>query len=163
MGLTLVVAAGDSGVAWSDYCNATVPASLENCACVADNGVGYGYFPTFPASCPYVTAVGATQLFSFESGAEISASPRTGSGITTGGGFSSYYSKLDFQSSAISSYFTRVLNLETFLPANGYNKQGRGYPDVALNGYGYDVISKGFSDSVTSTSASATLFAAMCK
>lgn len=168
MGVTLVVASGDSGTIVTNACNASAPATSSNCACLADSSVpgssgGYGYFPIFPASCPYVTAVGATQLFSKTSGEEISASPHTGSDITTGGGFSAYYSSLGWQTSAITGYFDRILSGYTIAPASGYNKRGRGYPDVSINGYGYNVIARGFSSSITTTSASATLFAAMCK
>ncbi|KAI0787653.1 subtilisin-like protein [Fomes fomentarius] len=55
MGMTFLYASGDNGVA----------SNAEN-LCLAANGstvVGEGNFlPNFPATCPYVTAVGATQV-----------------------------------------------------------------------------------------------------
>lgn len=160
---------------WSGDCNITEPASYMNCACEADSSYdampgggptgwsGYGYFPSFPASCPYVTAVGATQLFLFVIGTEISASIDSGAGFMTGGGFSSYYSSLSWQSSAVSSYLSRASSGSVGTPAPGYNKQGRGYPDVALNGFAYNIIVNGFVAAVSGTSASAPVFAAMRK
>ena len=53
-------------------CNPVKARSSMNCACTADSSSksasgwkgapwsGQGYFPTFPASCPYVTALGGT-------------------------------------------------------------------------------------------------------
>ena len=152
---------------WSDYCNATEPASVENCACAADSSTsgwaGYGYFPTFPASCPYVTAVGATQLIFFLAGTEISAATFSGAGFTTGGGFSSYYSSASWQSSAVSSYFGRISSGTVMAPASGYNRQGRGFPDVSMNGVAFNIVVNGFVEGVSGTSASAPSFAAMSK
>ena len=55
LGMSFFYPTGDSGVA-------SPPDNL----CLADDGtpeVGVGNFvPVFPATCPYVTAVGATQL-----------------------------------------------------------------------------------------------------
>lgn len=55
MGMTFLYASGDNGVA----------SNAEN-LCLAANGstvVGEGNFlPNFPATCPYVTAVGSTQV-----------------------------------------------------------------------------------------------------
>ncbi len=60
MGVTITVASGDNG------------AVNFGCSCTADSSstfsrwrrspswTGQGYFPSFPATCPYVTAVGAT-------------------------------------------------------------------------------------------------------
>lgn len=50
-GVTVVVASGDTGVQGQFGC-------LEN----FDNSTARGFAPGFPASCPYVTAVGATQV-----------------------------------------------------------------------------------------------------
>ena len=54
-------------------CDTHLPSSTSNCACQADSSSsasngwsgssawsGTGYFPSYPASSPYVTAVGAT-------------------------------------------------------------------------------------------------------
>lgn len=74
IGVTLTVSSGDNGVA--NYgiggCAAGVTPSSSACACYANSGssvsswtgtntwTGTGYFPSFPATNPYVTAIGAT-------------------------------------------------------------------------------------------------------
>jgi len=87
----------------------------------------------------------------------------SGAGFNTGGGFSSYYSSSSWQSSAVASYFSRISSGTVGAPASGYNKQGRGYPDVALNGVSYNIVVNGFVEAVSGTSASAPVFAAMSK
>jgi len=137
-GVTILVSSGDDGVAGT-------PVRYGSC----------GYVPSFPASSPYVTAVGATQ--GVEKGAtEIACSSATGALITTGGGFSAYYDAPSYQTSAISTYFSRTQAVA------GYSATGRGYPDVALAGHNYVIYDGGtlYSD-VDGTSASAPVFAAM--
>ena len=71
-GVTILAASGDRGV--SD----------------AQSAISCGYNPSFPASSPFVTAVGATQ--GPESGVpETACQVDRGGGITTGGGFSNIY------------------------------------------------------------------------
>merc|ERR1711972_808512 len=74
-GVTIFVSSGDDGVA-----NFQARGDAANC----------GYTPSFPASSPYVTAVGATQG-GVTGGSEIVCSSQTGGGITTGGGFSTKF------------------------------------------------------------------------
>lgn len=72
MGVSIFAATGDNGVVnFGCGCSAGTT-SMYNCACKADSSssilswskkpswTGTGYFPSFPATCPYVTAVGAT-------------------------------------------------------------------------------------------------------
>ena len=90
-GVTILVASGDDGVA-----NWLARDDITECA----------YNPSFPASSPYVLAVGGTE------GAEDSNSEVTAdcsnSGITSGGGFSNYYAAPSFQSNVVSDYFSVV-------------------------------------------------------
>jgi tripeptidyl-peptidase-1 len=117
-----------------------------------------GYNPSFPASSPYVTAVGATQ--GPESGAaEIACTSDQGGVITTGGGFSTKFSAPSYQTAAISGYFA-ALN-STQQPASGYATSGRGYPDVAMAGLNYEVVIGGNTYQVSGTSASAPVVAGM--
>ena len=93
MGTTILAASGDDGVI--GYGNG-------NC----------GYYPMFPASSPYVTAVGG--MVGPESGnPEIackftSQTSPSSIGITTGGGFSNYYAAPAFQQPFIQSYFASI-------------------------------------------------------
>ena len=72
IGVTVAVSSGDNGVANFGCPCSSGAVSYSNCACKANSGssgsswsgtntwTGTGYFPSFPATCPYVTAVGAT-------------------------------------------------------------------------------------------------------
>lgn len=171
MGSTILVSTGDNGVSDSGSCDASKPISFLNCACNASSSVtfpnetqtgntwsGSGYFPGFPASCPYVTAVGAT----FKQGVnETSSSVDLGASITAGGGFSSYYARPSWQNAAVAGYFKHVTDKLIPTPVSGFNNLGRSIPDVALNGQSFNVVLNSFSSSESGTSASAPLFAAM--
>lgn len=150
---------------------------VDNCACnydsSSDNNIdgvtssqsknvytGVGYFPSFPASCPYVTAVGGTQLSTLNT--EITCSSSTGGLITSGGGFSSYYNALEWQTEPINNYF-KITASQNNNPISGYNNLGRGYPDVSMNAVNYNVILGGLSKGVYGTSASAPVLAALRK
>jgi len=154
LGVTVVVSSGDDGVA-----NFIARDGKQNC----------GYNPSYPASSPYVTAVGATQGIESDS-KETACTSATGGGITTGGGFSTHYAQPAWQKKAVSGYFAGLTSGSQ--PKDGREGQGlagrgsfvrtnRGYPDVALAGYNY-VYKIGGQDAVGSgTSASAPVFAAM--
>lgn len=54
--------------------------------------------------------------------------------ITSGGGFSNYYTRSNsasFQSNAVSNYLLNVAGTSK-APSLGYNAQGRGYPDLGM-------------------------------
>lgn len=105
-GVTMLASSGDTGVVNPDV-----------------NNNNYK-FPTveFPASSPYVTAVGGTSLFADTDGAYQSETVwNSGAGSATGGGFSHYFKALDYQSAALQVYSKA---------AAGH----RGVPDVAYNG-----------------------------
>lgn len=112
------------------------------------------YSPSFPATSPYVTAVGATQ--GPESGSdEIACQSNEGGVITTGGGFSTLFEQPSYQSSAVSGYFANLSEQ----PVDGYDASNRGYPDVSMLGYNYEVVIAGNTYAVSGTSASAPVFA----
>lgn len=187
-GVTVIASSGDDGVAnYGCNCNAATPVSSSNCACQQDSGsqyaqthqvqnnsnlfpswTGQGYFPSFPASCPYVTAVGATQgkdnLVPQPGEGEQSCQSQLGGVITSGGGFSAYYRRPAWQDQAVQSYFTRVNSAGSKIqPAPGFNPNGRGYPDVSLLGVAYSVYINAAIFALYGTSASAPAFAAIGK
>ena len=145
------------------------PYTELNCPCLADSSgnittyawKGKGYFPTFPASNPYVLSVGATMgqknIVPSLNDVEIACQSQLGGVITSGGGFSSYYPASDWQINAQKQYFN---SLTTSLTA-GYNAKGRGYPDISLLGVDYSVMLNGQIDYVYGTSASSPVLAAM--
>ncbi len=141
-GLTIMVSSGDDGVA-----------NFE----ARDDSSYCGFNPSFPATSPYVVAVGATQ--GPESNQpEIACSSSTGGIITTGGGFSVYLSRPSYQDDAVSNYLANAPNLP---PSSQFNTKGRGYPDVALLGYNYQVVIGGQTYAVSGTSASSPVFAGL--
>lgn len=118
-----------------------------------------GYQPLFPASSPWVTAVGATQ--GVESGtAEIVCQSQFGGVITGGGGFSVYAATPSWQTSQVSGYFTAAAAAGKS-PAAGYKTGKRGYPDVSLAGANYQVTIGGKAATLCGTSASCPAMAGM--
>lgn len=90
----------------------------------------------FPASCPYVTAVGGTSGgTNGDLSEQIALAANTGQNATSGGGFSAYYLIPDFQISAVNNYFSQVTPPTS--SNNEYSTQFRAYPDVSLIGSDY--------------------------
>jgi len=144
MGITVVVASGDDGAPGSKYRNKY------------GNHLYCAYDPSFPASSPYVTSVGATM--GVESGTpEVACQSDKGGVITSGGGFSRLFAAFPQQKAAISQYLKRV----SPKPVYGYNSGGRGFPDLSLTGLNYLVVVGGEIYSVAGTSASAPSVAGM--
>jgi len=144
MGVSVLVSSGDDGVA-----NFQVQ-SKSQCA----------YNPSYPATCPYVTAVGATYAQSWAvpgKGEVVCQSNVDNAVITSGGGFSTLFAAPTYQQAAIKSYFENVATQ----PKRGYSKTGRGYPDVALSGFGYEVVIADSLYTVCGTSCSAPSVAGM--
>ncbi|KAJ7027088.1 family S53 protease-like protein [Mycena alexandri] len=103
------------------------------------------FMPVFPAACPWVTSTGATigipeQAVNF-----------------TGGGFSVFFPTPDYQTQAVASFLETVPS--DF--AGQFNRTGRGYPDVSLQGWNFDIVSNNVTGTVSGTSASAPSFAAI--
>jgi tripeptidyl-peptidase-1 len=141
-GVTVSVSSGDDGVA-------NFEARNDPSQC--------GFNPSFPATSPYVTSVGATQGPEFGS-PEIACSSNTNGLITTGGGFSIFFSRPAYQNAAVQNYLQNGPNLP---PLSQFNSQGRGYPDVAILGHNYEVVIGGQTYIESGTSASSPVFAGM--
>lgn len=143
MGVSILVSSGDDGVA-----NFQARYNKRKC----------GYNPSFPATSPYVTAIGATQ--GPESGTtEIACASDTGGVITTGGGFSTVFDAPSYQTATIASYMSSLPSEQQ--PAAGYAVNGRGYPDIAMAGLNYEVVIGGKTYEVSGTSASSPVVAGM--
>ncbi|KAI4726541.1 aorsin [Aureobasidium sp. EXF-10728] len=158
-GVSIVLASGDSGVAG--------PAGDDN----ADGCLGSGqiFSPDFPATCPYITTVGATYLPPngnvFKD--EETAVTRYGSG----GGFSNIFEIPSYQAAAVSNYLTNhpppytsySTTNDADIGAGGgiYNRNGRGYPDVSAIGDNVLIFNKGAPTLIGGTSAAAPVFAAI--
>ncbi|KAJ7619049.1 family S53 protease-like protein [Mycena rosella] len=129
-GISVLTASGDGGVRGNHddltVCNVT------------------DFIPVFPASCPFVTAVGSTQGFAPEKAINF-----------TGGGFSNFFPAQPFQRAAIAGFLKTIPSHF----AGTFNKSGRGYPDVALQGWNFEIVVGGETGLVGGTSASSPTFA----
>ncbi len=142
-GLTLFVASGDDGVA-------NFVARQNSSAC--------GFTPSFPATSPYCVSVGATQ--GPEAGTpEVACTSSTNGLITTGGGFSIYVNRPDWQADVVDNYLKNGPNVP---PRSMFSSLGRAYPDVAVVGHNYPVNIAGQMYVESGTSASAVRVAWAC-
>ncbi|KIK61117.1 hypothetical protein GYMLUDRAFT_59078 [Collybiopsis luxurians FD-317 M1] len=126
MGTTILYSSGDNGVAGlGGQC-------LDSSARPVSSG-GTRFNPQFPASCPFVTSVGATQMNPNSTIVDPEAACETH--IFSGGGFSDIFSMPDYQKSAVSSYLT---NDPPPYTSSQFNTSGsRAYPDLSANGANY--------------------------
>ena len=121
-GVTLLFASGDNGVGVDGDC-------------VSNDGKNTAMFvPSFPASCPYVTTVGATKDVNPEVTAFDSAN-----NFSSGAGFSNYFARPSYQDPIVPSYIASLGSEYTGL----YNASGRGYPDIAAQGYRFLTVWNG--------------------
>eukprot|EP00051_Salpingoeca_urceolata_P021428 m.336287 g.336287 ORF g.336287 m.336287 type:complete len:645 (-) comp19795_c1_seq2:3835-5769(-) len=108
-GLSIMFASGDSGAG----CNEG----------------GTKFVPSFPATSPYVTAVGGT-LFAHNDKEE------DGNYISSGG-FSNVFGRPEYQVEAVKHYMSVAKDLPK---PSFYNATGRGFPDVAAASSGFWVV-----------------------
>lgn len=111
-------------------------------------------WPSWPASSPWVTAVGATRFVGQTVGAEEMATDQFGSG----GGFSKQFNVSAWQTAATKAYLASAPLLP---PTGSFPIGGRGTPDVSALGEGYMVLTEGSTQPVGGTSASTPAFAGM--
>lgn len=130
-GSSLLHASGDGGVS-----------GTQSGACPYNR-----FVPTWPASSPFVTSVGATDT-----------SYAKASGFS-GGGFSDVHTAPAFQAAAIAKYKATAAAAGTLPAARYFNATGRGIPDVAAVGEQFHIISGGRDFEVAGTSCSTPTFA----
>jgi tripeptidyl-peptidase I len=131
-GVSVLFSSGDSGV---------------GSACLSNDGRNKTEFqPQFPASCPWVTSVGATRYINPEVATYFSS-----------GGFSRLWQRPSYQERAVSEYLGKIGNRFS----QYYNRNGRGFPDVAAQGYGFAVYDMGTLKHYQGTSCSSPTFAAI--
>ena len=108
-GISLLVSSGDSGA---------------GCAST-------GFVPTFPASSPWVTAVG---------GVTGHSAPGETTAALSGGGFSDYFRRPAYQDAAVAAYLT-----QPGLPrSHMYNASGAGFPDISAQALQFDTCTDNF-------------------
>ncbi|KAF8260350.1 subtilisin-like protein [Lactarius quietus] len=115
-GVSVLFASGNSGVGRD---------------CKTDDGVQF--VPEFPASCPYVTSVGGTTGGTEETrlGPEVAAK-------LSGGGFSNYFARPDYQKEAVLDFLKELGGQY----AGMYNADGRGIPDISVQALNYLFIKR---------------------
>jgi hypothetical protein len=78
--------------------------------------------------------------------------------ITSGGGFSTYFGVPSWQKKSVDYYFNNLKSTQK--PKQGYNPQGRGFPDISLIGVNYQVVIGGTIQGLYGTSCTAPVLAA---
>ncbi|KAL6703083.1 hypothetical protein ACN47E_010220 [Coniothyrium glycines] len=145
-GTTLFFSSGDSGLGGTNKCYSN------------DGKNTYKFLPSFPASCPYVTTVGATMNFEPEESA-YRAARNTTAGFrdlySSGSGFSNYFSRPSYQDKVVPAY-VRALGDQY---AGLYNSEGRAYPDLAAQGLYFAYFWNLTEGVISGTSASSPLTA----
>lgn len=159
MGSTILYSSGDNGVAGNSgvcldangkYGYDCAHGNLIALPYVGQRGIKFN--PSFPATCPFVTAVGATQInpgstvFEPESACEQV--------IFSGGGFSNIFSMPSYQKQAVDTYLERhpppytaeqfnnsgtvkmYLRCEQNSIRADVPCQARAFPDLSANGSG---------------------------
>jgi len=142
-GVSIVFASGDSG----SGCGGGGYDGPDACACQ--------FYPSFPATSPHVTSVGATRFITANSGPEGAVFE-----FKSGGGFSrGDFPLQSFQTTQVQAYFAQSIK---FPPSCAYNASERGTPDVsALGDVYFQVIQGGQDVPVGGTSASSPTFSAI--
>jgi tripeptidyl-peptidase-1 len=139
-GVSILVASGDYGVG-------------RNKQCLDIDEKKRRFMPSFPASCPYVTTVGATRFLEPEM---VAFDAR--SSYSSGGGFSDVFPQPKYQEAAVEAYLrqldhqTKVGELANY--TGFFNRHGRAYPDIAAMGYHFSVMWNGTAHLQDGTSAS---------
>jgi len=111
-------------------------------------------YPSWPASSPWVTSVGATRFIKQSASQPEMASDEFGSA----GGFSTMFEAFAEQAEVVKHYLESSKELP---PKGSYPPGGRATPDVAAMGEGYQVFVNGELQTIGGTSASTPLFAGM--
>ncbi|KAG1752361.1 peptidase S8/S53 domain-containing protein [Suillus paluster] len=141
-GVSVMFSSGDGGVGDGD----AYPAQAFGHQCYSNDGRKTPMFlPVFPASCPYVTAVGGTVNI-----------PETAANFS-GGGFSNYFPRPSYQDAAVSAY---LASLAPGTYKGLYNSTGRAYPDVSSQAVNFAFIYQGQTASGAGTSCAAPAFTA---
>jgi tripeptidyl-peptidase-1 len=143
MGTTVFHSSGDNGVAGNGgVCLNSTLQPVED---------GTVFNPGFPASCPFVTAVGATQV---NPGSTVNdPEGACEQVIFSGGGFSNIFPLPSFQENAVKSF---LKNHPPPFTDGQFNNSGnaRGIPDLSANGANYVIGIDGEFELVFGTSCS---------
>ncbi|KAI9442667.1 subtilisin-like protein [Lactarius indigo] len=110
LGVSVLISTGDDGVGLGD--------------CRAKDG-SVQFLPLFPATCPYVTAVGGTTGEVEEVAAVIS-----------GGGFSNHFERPEYQDQAVGEFLRDLGNRYQ----GSYNATSRAIPDISAQALRFPIV-----------------------
>ncbi|KAL5374438.1 hypothetical protein DPSP01_011967 [Paraphaeosphaeria sporulosa] len=163
-GVSVFIASGDSGVG-------DLPKPDSPNGCLRNGTV---FTPGHPNTCPWLTSVGATKVypgktvFDPESAANDLAGDPYYFPYSSGGGFSNIFGVPKYQSEAVKGYFEIAdPGYPYYYDGNWknstglYNRNGRGFPDVAANGDNIAAVYGGGIRMTGGTSAAAPIFASV--
>ncbi|KAI0048738.1 subtilisin-like protein [Auriscalpium vulgare] len=132
-GTSVLFSSGDSGVG--------------DGSCLTNDGTNKKQFiPNFPASCPFVTAVGGTTRVNPEVAASLSS-----------GGFSNYFPRPSYQDAQVTSFIKSIGTSFSGL----YNTTGRGFPDISAQAENFQIVLSGRTESIDGTSCASPTAAAV--
>lgn len=141
MGTSFLVSSGDNGVAGNANSCIDPEHRQPGPDATYTDGLDGIFNPMFPAGCPYVTTVGATQVIQ---GANITHALATNQQpekslakiAYSGGGFSNVFSLPDYQADTVRNWFKDhppVYGSDRF----NSSQKSRGFPDISANGANY--------------------------
>lgn len=180
-GVTILVATGDAGVGGHPDGFCSDPSKPNTNTTTSGN-----FVPNWPASCPWVTAVGGTSppdpynpksrvvAWRNQPSAPLPPPSSLPARITevayrrffnnntrsSSGGFSNIFPLPSYQASAVHSYLTAQTSHLSRLVSR-FNATGRAYPDISALASGYRMVTGGKWRSVHGTSAAAPVVASI--
>ncbi|KAL2188070.1 subtilisin-like protein [Thermothelomyces heterothallicus CBS 203.75] len=138
-GTTVLAATGDGGAA-----------GTGRTQCVDRETGARRFVATFPAGCPYVTAVGAVS----------NVGPPVAGAAYSSGGFSDFFGRPAWQDEAVEPYLAALVRgNDTRIGL--FNHGGRAVPDISAVGSAFQIVLGGDNSQVLGTSASTPVVAAM--
>ncbi|KAF7342124.1 Serine protease S53 [Mycena venus] len=141
-------------------CNAYAQLAARGVSYIVDTGVlGSGgspfneecipWDPPFPATCPFVTAVGATEF--------LPAETQESGATASGGGFSNIFERPKYQDTTVSAYL-KAVGADASSP---FNISGRAVPDVSAIAQAPFFLQGFFENRTEHTAFSASIFASV--
>ncbi|KDR80277.1 hypothetical protein GALMADRAFT_153925 [Galerina marginata CBS 339.88] len=141
MGVTILYSPGNTGTA-----------GAQSGYCLDDNGSmnlnGTHFNPAWPASCPWVTVVGGTQVKANASANDPSPEEVWNQDLTMGffesggGGFSNHFAQPAYQKTAVEKYLKFLAKSDPAILKH-FNTNGRAFPDLSANANSFLNIENG--------------------
>ncbi|KAM7214448.1 Peptidase S8/S53 domain containing protein [Rhypophila decipiens] len=161
-GITVIAATGDHGTADQRQQCLNPQTGKPDPVNLAQGNFASG----FPASCPWVTAIGGTWWADPTNPADTGEAAfnqtiSDGVQVTSAGGFSNVFGRPSFQALATPKYLAEQPGVRSLSEAGRFSLLGRGLPDVSAMARNYLVALHGSFHAVGGTSAAAPVIAAM--